>query len=609
MVNKPLDITEVLRLCAEESLSHSRPFAPPLARPNAKKFAGGKMHSEVYGNRCQKLKRWWTSSRLNLFDAMTSLELGDERMDCCEITPLLVLPTALCDISSSDGTSDDNENDDSVTSVLAATTLPPRVAPTKVNSGTPVDSTLSSQLVDDAVLLVNKSLCPSLLSHWDELRPSTTSLLPILLLQLTALEAYVGTNNGGSSVAETLYCMTWCHDGVLADMARRLHVDPSRCVGVRSGIGCSGIGFDGGLIAARWILFASSLGVVRIAELARSVVVNADFYEEEDFGVALHGQTCNGLLSSIDCYPTDAAVFGYKTCGDSSSLRFCPSLQGARYCENVWETALYVLSQHRASCSATGDVSKTNICTIEAFETIIHLQQSLYRALQILSNLRGNPVRDLTNIAIDRSRETVCLLNKLRQNNAVTELSQNGLVGFNGKLQIQPNQPELNLLLAASFDPFINRRLFGNDPVRSTRFRNPLDAVTSLLRLASELEWGVCDLILYGDSLKRIVAMLENNSLRSCGGVIPSPLPKKESLSKGGFLDKESPIGMNILSRSLIVTNLYFDGMLFGQYDFSSMVGKAVFFCTTLHFYAWSRLMTYSKLYDSIKMCCLFFGM
>lgn len=561
MVNKLLNITEVLRQCAEESLSHSRPFAPPLARPNAKKFAVRTMVGEVSSNRCQKL---------NLFDAMTSLELGDERMDCCEIAPLLVLPTALCDISTSD---------------LGVTTLPPRVAPTKVNSGTPslsssfpADSTLSSQHVDDAVLLVNKSLCPSLLSHWDELRPSTTSLLPILLLQLTALEAYVGTNNGGSSVAETLYCMTWCHDGVLADMARRLHVDPSCCVGVRSGIGCSGICFDGGLIAARWILFASSLGVVRIAELARSVVVNADFYEEEDFGVALHERTCNGLLSSIDCHPTDAAVFGYKTCGESSSLRFCPSLQGARYCETVWETALYVLSQNRASCSATGNISKTSTCTIEAFETIIHLQQSLYRALQILSNLRGNPVRDLTNIAVDRIRETVCLLNKLRQNNAVTELSQNGLVGFNGKLQIQPNHPELNLLLAASFDPFINRRLFGNAPVRSTRFRNPLDAVSSLSRLASELEWGVCDLILYGDSLKRIVAMLENNSLRGCGGVIPSPLPEQESVSKGGFLDKESPIGMNILSRSLIVTNLYFDGMLFGQYDFSSMVGKAVFF-------------------------------
>jgi hypothetical protein len=224
-----------------------------------------------------------------------------------------------------------------------------------------------------------------------------------------------------------------------------------------------------------------------------------------------------------------------------------------------------------------------NICTIEAFETIIHLQQSLYRALQILSNLRGNPVRDLTNISVDRIRETVCLLNKLRQNNAVTELSQNGLVAFNGKLQIQPNQPELNLLLAASFDPFINRRLFGNAPVRSTRFRNPLDAVSSLSRLASELEWGVCDLILYGDSLKRIVAMLENNSLRGCGGVIPSLLQKQESLSQQGFLDKESPIGMNILSRSLIVTNLYFDGMLFGQYDFSSMVGKQ-YFLVQLHF-------------------------
>ena len=43
------------------------------------------------------------------------------------------------------------------------------------------------------------------------------------------------------------------------------------------------------LTVAQWTLFASSLGVVRIAEAVRWVVVNADFYEEEDFGVALHG--------------------------------------------------------------------------------------------------------------------------------------------------------------------------------------------------------------------------------------------------------------------------------------------------------------------------------
>jgi hypothetical protein len=33
---------------------------------------------------------------------------------------------------------------------------------------------------------------------------------------------------------------------------------------------------------------------------------------------------------------------------------------------------------------------------------------------------------------------------------------------------------------------------------------------------------------------------------------------------------------MNILSRSLVVLNLYFDDMLFGQYDFSDMVGKSL---------------------------------
>ena len=41
---------------------------------------------------------------------------------------------------------------------------------------------------------------------------------------MTALEAYVGTEGGGSNAADTLYYITWFHNGVLSDIASRLDV-------------------------------------------------------------------------------------------------------------------------------------------------------------------------------------------------------------------------------------------------------------------------------------------------------------------------------------------------------------------------------------------------
>ena len=104
-------------------------------------------------------------------------------------------------------------------------------------------------------------------------------LLPLLLLQLTALEAYVGLNNGGSTTAETLYCVAWAHDRVLANMVERLKeadASSSRTAdkdGNRDGGGDN----DGSGAAAWWALYASSLGAVRIAKSVQLIVVRADF--------------------------------------------------------------------------------------------------------------------------------------------------------------------------------------------------------------------------------------------------------------------------------------------------------------------------------------------
>mmetsp|Transcript_26275 Transcript_26275/g.47654 ORF Transcript_26275/g.47654 Transcript_26275/m.47654 type:complete len:608 (-) Transcript_26275:185-2008(-) len=248
--------------------------------------------------------------------------------------------------------------------------------------------------------------------------------------------------------------------------------------------------------------------------------------------------------------------------------------------------------------------------TIDALETILCLQQSFFQAIKILSNLNDETVRDFTKIAAKRSRETVSLFEALRDNDSVAELSRDGLVGPDGRLiQKIRYQPELNLLLAASFDPFVNRRLLGNAPVRKACFRRPLHVVTSLLQLAAEMEWGVCDPILYGNTLGRITRMLEKNSLRGCGGSVPLSNPNNESSFKEEVLERETSVGMNILSRSLIVLNLYFDDKLFGQYDFGDMIGQHMRQqCAVPELLiqdgVWSTRLA-KPMYDTLKSLCL----
>jgi hypothetical protein len=372
--------------------------------------------------------------------------------------------------------------------------------------------------------------------------------------------------------------MLWFHDGVLYDMAERLGVNDT-CATLHTyeneekqqqqqqqqqqiTTTCDD---NDELTVARWILFASSLGMVRIAEAVRLVVVSADFYEEEDFGVTLHGEKATTTVTTTG----DTSVKN----GGSTTMRFCPALQGSQYCEIVWEIALSHIRSYRSSCTVAnlGEVHST----IEALENILRLQQSFFQAVHMLSNLNGNTVRDFTKMAVRRSRDTVSFLSKLRSNDSVIELSKVGLVGLNGQLRTRCDQPELNRLSSASFDPFVNRRFLGNAPVRKACFRSLFDVMASLSILAAELEWGVCDPILHGNSFKRITTMLENNSLRGCGGAVPILAHEVVvSSTKKGGLETEAQFGMSVLSRSLVVLNLYFDDKLFGQYDFAYLVGK-----------------------------------
>ena len=612
-----VDITNLIQRCVTESLSYSHPFTPlvppcslPMSAGSGKSAeaeggsGGGDAglmiqgsslpitsaddHADDGGPNVKGDQNSLSLTPIDMREAMTALELGDERMDCCEIP-----------IINSEKLDGHDGGPSSSPSQSSQRTIPPRIAPLHLSDGTMSMFQSSSSAKPDVIptqpssndnssstnvpLKLQSSPCPSLLPYWETLSISSSSsshqILPLLLLQLTSLEAYIGTNNGGSNAAETLYCMLWCHDGVLADMRDKLTTNTQASP------------LDE-VTVAQWILFASSIGVVRIAEAVRWAVVNADIYEEEDFGVALHGgadDTDNDGGDNDEQSPSQQLPSS-----STSTMRFCPLLKQERakdsatmssiptyhadeYIDEVWDTALKHLREYAKSRK---DTDGNEYDSVHALEIILRLQQSFYRSICRLSELNDQNVTDFTEQAKNRSRETVTLLNELSTCKAVTSsvTASQRLVETDGRLRSVGDE-RIDSLLHASFDPFVNRRLLGNAPVRKARFCNTFKVIDSLSRVVSEIEWAVCDVILEGNTLGRIMCMIENNSSRGIGGASPTTTkPNNDDNNEPPFgnsgLAIENPVGINVLSRSLMLLNLYFDDKLLGQYDFPDMIGE-----------------------------------
>ena len=573
-----VDITDLLRDCASQCLSNSQPFIPTnedVAAVVIQSFENcdisydlgdllkvtsldGKSDESMNGNAATAI--YHSSSEpiapINLRDAISALEIGDKRMDCCEI-PLHPLTKNGHDDNNKEQLSHTGDGIQNYSTTHDIETYPPRIVPKRLSDGTPLqqpngsDSSRSNNnTAKDSyhTLFLPSSPCPALLPYWETLSLSPDSpicVLPLLLLQYTALESYIGTNSGGSNAAETLYCMLWCHQGILADMADRLGIWEELEKEERR---------EGGAVeelsVAQWAVFASSIGVVKIADLVRLVVLDADIYEEENFGV----ESAWGTLS-LSRPKNDNAELAVEPKEDSSASLFGMKDEHQKM-NIVWDIAISRLE-------ACNDGNKP---TIEALILLLRAQQSFFLAIQILFNLNDRTVVEFTETAKEYSRGTVRAL-KLLLGSCPVDYEKHGLIESDGRLcevkwlSTGAKNQACSMFLSASFDPFVNRRSLGNAPIRKARFNKLSYVINSMSNLALELEWAVCDVLLNGDTLGRITRMLSNNSLRGCGGAVPNEA-------------NTSTVGIDILSRSLMLLNLYFDDKLLGQYDFADIVGE-----------------------------------
>jgi hypothetical protein len=112
-------------------------------------------------------------------------------------------------------------------------------------------------------------------------------------------------------------------------------------------------------------------------------------------------------------------------------------------------------------------------------------------------------------------------------------------------LKMMENQTDASkALIRKTFDSNVNRPLVGNAPVRKVVFRETKDSISLLLTITKEIDWALCGVMLKGNTFGRIHRML---------GIV-------------------SVSSVNILSRSLLVLNLYFDDKIFGQYALIAMI-------------------------------------
>ena len=181
------------------------------------------------------------TDNFSLQDSMAAMELMDSKMDSCEI------PASHITGSPSNSNSQNNDS----TEGKHDKTLYPRPPPKDLN--------------DDVSPL-----------PWDDLSIRDAAFIGVEAM--VRLESMLG----GSSVVESTYTCLYAHCPVMQDMKTRLD-PPEQTLSEKFEklLNSSNEAVRGS--PAQHVVYATSLALVEITEITRSIVLHGDIYEEEDF--------------------------------------------------------------------------------------------------------------------------------------------------------------------------------------------------------------------------------------------------------------------------------------------------------------------------------------
>lgn len=376
----------------------------------------------------------------SLQDSMAAMELLDPKMDSCEVPADHIVPQI--ELSEDD-------------KIKGKEVLYPRPPPTQL---------------DDEFLPL----------PWNDL--TVRDSIFVSVEALVRLESMLG----GASVVESTYTCLYAHSAVIEDMKDRLD-PPNETLTEKFEKLLSSTAKARGTLAQH-VVFATSLALVEITEIMRSIVLHGDIYEEEDF--------CANTYN-VPIY---------------SNREKDSTMSGLTY-------ALQLAEEMEQKESDEG----------KALLGILGFLIDLLKVASSVARVAGSKVVEVMKETKESIRSAVKHLADLRT--------------LFARLKQQETTAEKHLL-QRTFDPFVNRPLFGNSPVRKVIFLEPDKSLEQLSKIVAEVDWTLCDLILKGTTLKRIRRIL----------------------------DRLSGSSINILSRSLMVLNLYFDEKLLGQFSLLDLI-------------------------------------
>jgi len=188
---------------------------------------------------------------------------------------------------------------------------------------------------------------------------------------------------------------------------------------------------------------------------------------------------------------------------------------------NIGSNVLEILKEELFVKEQYNNTNHTDV--LKAINLILEFQLDLLTVITSLARLSGKPIQEELSKSQIIAREAVI---------KVTKISM--LMKNLKKVESESTK----VVIKRTFDSYVNRPLVGNAPLRKIVFREAEESLSTLKNIIGELDSVVCNILLKGNTLGRIRYMMRNSSVSSA----------------------------NILTRSLLVLNLYFDDKMFGQY-------------------------------------------
>ncbi len=177
------------------------------------------------------------------------------------------------------------------------------------------------------------------------------------------------------------------------------------------------------------------------------------------------------------------------------------------------------------------EVNNTRSEVLKCVELVLKFQLDFISIITTLARLSGTFIRE----ELTKSQTT-----------ARAAITKAALISTLIKELKKSQKKSTRIVLKRTFDSNVNRPLVGNAPLRKIVFKEVDESIPILQNIVGELDRFVCNILLKANTLGRIRYMMRDTSISSA----------------------------NILTRSLLVLNLYFDDKIFGQYLLPELIAN-----------------------------------